>query len=121
MDLGALHQGTLTDTETSLPIVLQWGWRGAPAPSNPRPGRAPPVSSRSHCTTGNVVKIRLTTSSSNATAEKRLSLSASPQFLDTPATFILQLGALLPTDRCSCGSEVSGTENVMAVSVCDAT
>ena len=26
----------------SLPNVIHWGWRGAAAPSNPRPGEAPP-------------------------------------------------------------------------------
>ena len=27
----------------SLPNVIHWGWRGAPAPSNPRPGGTPPA------------------------------------------------------------------------------
>ena len=30
--------GTLREPGASLPSVKHWGWRGAPAPSNPRPG-----------------------------------------------------------------------------------
>ena len=37
------ERGTLREPGASLPNVIHWGWRGAPAPSNPRPGGTPPA------------------------------------------------------------------------------
>ena len=42
---GAGARTALSAGGASLPNVIHWGWRGAPAPSNPRPGRAPPCPS----------------------------------------------------------------------------
>ena len=36
------ERGTLREPGASLPNVIHWGWRGAPAPSNPDPGGVPP-------------------------------------------------------------------------------
>ena len=43
MTCSQTDHGALSETEASLSIVIQWGWRGAPAPSNPRPGELPPA------------------------------------------------------------------------------
>ena len=39
---GAGARTALSAGGASLPNVIHWGWRGAPAPSNPRPGGALP-------------------------------------------------------------------------------